>query len=845
MSETTVIECPHCGATFKAKSKAALGKKVACPKCQTPFVISQSPSASRKTKPKLQKAPAKQDFENDLWEEDDEYEERPAPRERSGRPRGRAAGKPQPSGDSMKWIGLAVILVIVVGGIGLIALNTGSSSSKKPSENLAAKLMTEKQSDDAVAEKEESAAAEMEVARADTTEPAAAEEKPQAAIASTVPKEPVAPMADQGAAGNQSLTPAQAAESHLLVYQIVKLDDSIANSISKAGQNLESTYDHLSRSLARTVDLELQLAKIPSYLSGSTQIDLEKKLLSLQADPQIAKQVSDSINDNSEIKIQISETPEVVALELPEDEGDDLDYKVDFEIKGIDESISKQLVANPAAGASVLAQILNHHLSQSIPEYIPGTLKVDLESLKMTVHLTRYPESYLYSRINKIPSIPVNVAPIPNTIRELRTPDQIKPTQVTFKIQGFKRSRLIRLDVGKSYNHDRGRVYSGLLFALTKIISGYIPGSLDVNFVDETVTFQLDHEPGPSLSKRINDAFFNVTLLSDQPIKTGPPAPPFCTPGRPKQLVVLRVTETESFGRLLTSELNPDELKRELARAALRMNSHFKGHLSGYIPESIEVDPNQLLIAFQMDRTPPADLANMVNSLFFFSFKVADEIVAVHDVQYDPESSEKTLYFQFANRNEFGPRNDREYIRDKTDGVLAYRLDRYIPNSLQMDFDQGTFNIKIRIGGNEQSEIRMITESLGNNKIDATYVKTDPPQGKGNAHPRGIGIVAGAGAGMATGSSGKQAEGKHLKVTIQYGLYAGKQNVARSARTALDGFAWIDLKSIQIDEAKKEITFQTKGEMNLPALERLLKRQKFYQCVLNTEALPDPASTEK
>ncbi|MEQ9068849.1 MAG: hypothetical protein RLO18_19090, partial [Gimesia chilikensis] len=127
------------------------------------------------------------------------------------------------------------------------------------------------------------------------------------------------------------------------------------------------------------------------YLSGTTQIDLEKKLLSLQADPQSAKQVADSINKSVAIKVQVAETPEVVALELPVDEGDELDYKIDFEIKQLEESFSKQITANPTAGASVLAQLLNHHLSQAIPEYIPETLKLDLESRKMTVHLTRYP----------------------------------------------------------------------------------------------------------------------------------------------------------------------------------------------------------------------------------------------------------------------------------------------------------------------------------------------------------------------------------------------------------------------------------------------------------------------
>lgn len=844
MSETTVIECPNCGATFKAKSKAALGKKVACPKCQVPFVISAPSSSSKSKKP--QQAAAQQDAWDDLWDEEDGLEASPPPREKANRPRGRSAKRNPSSGDSLKWIGLAAIVVIVGGGIGLIALSSGSSSSQESTDNLASKLMTKGQSEENTPEKAEPDNAAMDVVQVNTAEPkAAAEQKNQAVIASTTPEKPVAPMSAKETLDQRSLTPAQAAEAHLLVYQIVNVDAGVTSSLSKATRNQKLASDMFSRGIANTVDQELQQAKIPSYLSGTTQIDLEKKLLSLQADPQSAKQVADSINKSVAIKVQVADTPEVVALELPVDEGDELDYKIDFEIKQLEESFSKQITANPTAGASVLAQLLNHHLSQAIPEYIPETLKLDLESRKMTVHLTRYPEMFLYSRINKIPSIPVNVIPIPYTIRELRTPDQLKPTQVIFKIEGFKHDHTYRFEEGHSYNFDRGRVYSGLMFPLTNVITGYISDSLDVNFVEKTVTFQLDHEPGRNLSKQINESVFNDTLLSDQPLKTGPPETPFRTPGRPNKLVVMRINEAREFSKSIFSDLNPDEVKRLLAKEASRMNSYFNGDLSGFIADSLEVDPQQLLIAFQLDRTPPADLSKMVNSLFFFHFRVADEIVAVHDVQYDPESSEKSMSFRFVNHNAIGPHIDRDYIRGKTEGVLRYMLHRYVPNSLQMDFDQGTFDIKMRIGGNEQSEIQTILEWQGKNKIDMTYVKTVAPQGKGKAHPLGIGMVTGSGAGMAVGSSGKLATGKYLKVTIQYGLYAGKTNIVRSARSALDGFSWVDLKTFQVDEAKKEITFETTGEMNVPALDRLLKRQKFYQCVINSEALPEPEGSEK
>ncbi|MEQ9067422.1 MAG: hypothetical protein RLO18_11890, partial [Gimesia chilikensis] len=223
MSETTVIECPNCGATFKAKSKAALGKKVACPKCQVPFVISAPSSSSKSKKP--QQAAAQQDAWDNLWDEEDDLEASPPPREKANRPRGRSPKRNPSSGDSLKWIGLAAIVVIVGGGIGLIALSSGSSSSQKSTDNLASKLMTKGQSEENTPGKAEPDNAAMDVVQVNTAEPkAAAEQKDQAVIASTTPEKPVAPMSAKETPDQRSLTPAQTAEAHLLVYQIVKVD---------------------------------------------------------------------------------------------------------------------------------------------------------------------------------------------------------------------------------------------------------------------------------------------------------------------------------------------------------------------------------------------------------------------------------------------------------------------------------------------------------------------------------------------------------------------------------------------------------------------------------------------
>lgn len=846
MSETTVIECPHCGASFKAKSKAALGKKVACPKCQAPFVISGAKSPARKSKPEPQ-ASAQSGAWNDMWDDEDEFDESPAPRARSAPARSRSRGRQQSSEKNMMWIGLVAILVVVVGGIGLIAVNSGSSGSqeKEPSENLAAALMTREQSAEATPEDTAQFAPGMsqtDDAKAKSPVP----DNRQTSMASTKPQESPVSLPGQNQSDKPSDPPANA-QDHLLIFEIVSLKPSL-KLMSEKSRESSPGDDFFARTEAEGVDRRLLREKVTSYVPGSAHIDLEKKLLSLQADPGAAKQLAKIINENPVGSFKISAVPQVTTLDLPEDRSEDLNYSINYEIKQLEESFQKQVAANPTAGAKVLTQLLNHQLQQAIPTYIPDSLQLNLEYRKMTIHLTEYPARTLLQKIIQIPSIPVKLGPIYNSIRELRTPDQLKPTQVTFKIAGHKFPRMAASQLEHSYLQYRKGIFRDLHFALTNEITGFVPGTLEINYVDQTVTFQLDHEPGKYLAKRINNAATNHTILADEPLKTGPPGPPTITPGRPMRLVVLKVLESEFAGQTYYRDLNPDQLKLRLSQEGQRLNSALYGDVSGYIYDSAEVDPEQMLIAFQLDRLPPADLAKVLDSLIFFNFKVAEKPEAVHEVQYDPESSEKTIFFRFTDHSEKSPYFGPDFIRDRVNDSIA-SLPHYIPNSLQMDFDQGTFTVRLRIGGHEQGEINSIVRDLEVYKLEVTDVKTTPPQGKGNAHPKGIGIVAGSAADRTQNSSmvnsaGKLAEGKHLKVTIQYGLYGGRQKVSRSAQVALDGFAWVDLKTLKVDPAKKEITFHTTGEMNVAALERLLKRQKFFQVVLKSEKLPETETPE-
>ncbi|MFN0056083.1 MAG: DUF1559 domain-containing protein [Planctomycetales bacterium] len=119
MSDAISVDCPHCEAKLKLKNKGAVGKKVACPKCQRPFVV-----------------PAPPDNEDDLAfmnvKESDEFGEPigdeeeltplPPSTRRSGSKRGKK-GKQPSSGNWKKPAligGMCLGIVGLLGGVGVL-----------------------------------------------------------------------------------------------------------------------------------------------------------------------------------------------------------------------------------------------------------------------------------------------------------------------------------------------------------------------------------------------------------------------------------------------------------------------------------------------------------------------------------------------------------------------------------------------------------------------------------------------------------------------------------------------------------------------------------------------------
>ncbi|WP_339732737.1 MJ0042-type zinc finger domain-containing protein [uncultured Gimesia sp.] len=809
MSETFVIQCPHCGASFKAKSKAALGKKVPCPKCQTPFVVAAPKSAPPKVKKKQKPASLP-----DAWDDEDLSEEGPVHKARStGKPQrsGKRSNKKQSAGTTTIVAGLLVIGVLVGGGI--LFLSSNSNSSDQKAENLA-------------------------LEQRDVSEQEAIENEPGETPVMKAQSSDVSP------ASNPTTK---------LSFKIVAIHENLGK-IIRYTKNPNTNEEKQIKQAEGVAERSLGSTLGDKFLNQISflDVDLKKKELSFSMRNPIPDNLIQAINSVSFQMVSVAPLNRSLHEELIEKHGADklIVHELEYHLSNIIPEYKKQLEENFEQGSKALYQALSQQLEQSVPEYIPNSLKLDLEYKILTFQVIQPPASNLGLQINHLPNIPLLISPSPDREREVRTEKQKKHVQVTYQILD---DYGVTKDDGQenlSYNFHRNMTLSELSEILYEKVLGFIPGTLDVSFPKKTVTFQMDHLPDDDLGTKISAMMNHRKLsLSAKPLSVGPPAPPFRTPGRPMYFVVLKVLTVKDPFNEYHRDQQPEMIKKYLTESYRIINNEVEGVLGCAIKNSARIDPDRMYVAVQIDRVPPDDLAKQINGAPLFHLVLADEIVSMQKIEYDPESTEKTLYFQFIDHGDKLPQFDHRFIKQATNGNLC-GIDRYIPGSLNIDFEQGLFDIKVRVGGNEKEEIEYAVGCLKGIQLEVTHLKTVPPQGTKKSDPTGIGIVSTTIGADSTGASTTMntpatvSPGQNMKVTIQFGLYSGKGKLAKSARDVLDGFSWVDLKSFKVDAAKKEISFNTTGPMNEAALDRLLKRQKFYQCVVKKEALPEEAAKE-
>ena len=169
------------------------------------------------------------------------------------------------------------------------------------------------------------------------------------------------------------------------------------------------------------------------------------------------------------------------------------------------------------------------------------------------------------------------------------------------------------------------------------------------------------------------------------------------------------------------------------------------------------------------------------------------------------------------------------------------KINDYIPDSLVINYDDkwaaikfkandGKFGLGMKVDSSFLSAgIHVDEEWIKLTEEDLAFVQ-ETGHSPADSTPSSAGI-------MSPAATAKQ------KYIIHYGVYGG-DNVTNSARRCLKGFVWVDQESVHFNPDKKELTFENRSTVDQGALDRALKRNKFYQVKITREAVPD-SSTEK
>lgn len=661
---------------------------------------------------------------------------------------------------------------------------------------------------------------------------------------------------------NTSVTDKKTEKLYQVSLQIIKIDPNVEKSIKESNEFINI----MNQTIQMTLHYLLKTSNV-GYLENSIIVDLSKKQILLELNQEPPKNLADIINKIPDQLITVSNIYKFTTTELKSKQSAALtteQKEVDFRIIHFDFSFEQRLKIDFDSAKKNLLHELEFHFRKKLPEYIPNTIKVILDERPiLRFQLNQLPADTLGIRINNLTIIPIKISDRPIAVRDakksLKSPVENSLRQVTYQIMDMRDFE--KKSMKHSYNFWRSNLEGDFTEIMLERVPGYIPDSLDINFTKMTVTFQLNHTPAVDLGKRLSNLNSAPLTLSDKPLAVGPAAPPFQTPDRPMNLVTLKIIGVRDFGDNYSTDKAPLSVKKVLAHQR-DFNNHesynrlLRLNVSSYIEDSVRIDIANLLLSFQIDRNVPDDLATQINdNKKDADLTVGDEIVSIQKVEYDPESSEKTIFFQFVDKRQkqFQSQNVRER---RNANMNLKHLPRYIHNSLNIDFDQGTLNFKVRVGGNEKTEIKDAIDALSALKLNATYLHTKLPQGNGRSNPTGIGIVSGESNMAASATNSRSTTnsptgttnvpvGQNVVVTVQYGLYGGRKKPKTSAFDVIKGFSWIDGKSLKVDTAKKEFTFKTTGPYNGGAIERALKRNKFYKCNVTHEAVTDETEAQK
>lgn len=282
------------------------------------------------------------------------------------------------------------------------------------------------------------------------------------------------------------------------------------------------------------------------------------------------------------------------------------------------------------------------------------------------------------------------------------------------------------------------------------------------------------------------------------------------------------------------------KLKNRAAFELDSLESAIDGRILGFDGENVVINLNQMTLSFDFTERIPGDFreklaANQKTSVVQLTDDAPKNeptdpnFTAVH-----PNIDLMTFRIDSIFSNNFNPIAAERIVEQS-----LRQIPEYVADSLVINYDDKWAAFKFRAhsrkfgmavrasGALARASIMVTTEWIKLSENDLALAdhaaKPDSTSPKASTSPR------------------QPAATERQKYVILYGVYGG-DDITDSARRCLKGFVWVDQETIHFNPDRKEITFINRSPVDHSALERALKRNKFYQLNITREPVPSSAA---
>ncbi|QDT29084.1 prolyl oligopeptidase family serine peptidase [Gimesia panareensis] len=282
------------------------------------------------------------------------------------------------------------------------------------------------------------------------------------------------------------------------------------------------------------------------------------------------------------------------------------------------------------------------------------------------------------------------------------------------------------------------------------------------------------------------------------------------------------------------------KLKNRAAFELGALESAIDGRILGFEGENVVINLNQMTLSFDFTERIPGDfrekLAENKNTRVIRLTDDApkNEPTDPNFTKVNPNIDLMTFRIDRIFSNSFDP-----IAAERTVEQSLRQIPEYVADSLVINYDDKWAAFKFKAHARKFGMAMRASGALARASIRVTpeWIKLSEDDLALADHAGKPGSTSSQ---TSTGTMQPAATAKQ-KYVIRYGVYGG-DDVTDSARRCLKGFVWVDQETIHFNPDRKEITFVNRSPVDHSALERALKRNKFYQLHITREPVPSSAA---